>query len=498
MLMLLLCGSSFFLFKTAKSDLDGVPTRPGLPLSLASAKFTAYDPIIDGRATFYDEWKDATKIPDLFTDGIIPNGGFYYVERKVNWNATSPSGNSSVIPGLTLFIAHDINGYPTGNLSHFQRPESDDWNVMEIPTPGGTVTCWVLAQENTLDDTQWLPQSGLANSALIPEGTGNDLINDTGYIVRLNNNPSTDRHWFPGYPAPGDPSWFTIGAQYYWTFGNWNFSDSFYTTGLDASSYPNEEYEWAFTFTEETPKFCVWWEKIWIKIDDKYVQVWVLRGQIWLHLPPWDWPWDWSNIIDLQIENLTSILPTLPYEIQEEVNYAIELLNNARIQIVSSPRTAMDTIGNAIQYTTNASGINLDAWNVIIHLLALEQYITHKKLYQAENTKVKDPKRQYEFNNEISKAYEDLRLAGIEIQKIFEINQSYTTYNAPVAHFKMSWDHAQTAQEIAETVGGGGFVVPVDKFGLLAPYIGLASTILVATVATAIYVKRVKHRKEKQ
>jgi len=44
----------------------------------------------------------------------------------------------------------------------------------------------------------------------------------------------------------------------------------------------------------------------------------------------------------------------------------------------------------------------------------------------------------------------------------------------------------------------GGFVVPVDKFGLLAPYIGLASTILVATVATAIYVKRVKRRKEKQ
>ena len=44
----------------------------------------------------------------------------------------------------------------------------------------------------------------------------------------------------------------------------------------------------------------------------------------------------------------------------------------------------------------------------------------------------------------------------------------------------------------------GGVVVPVDKFGLLAPYIGLASTILVATAATAIYVKRVKRRKEKQ
>jgi hypothetical protein len=41
----------------------------------------------------------------------------------------------------------------------------------------------------------------------------------------------------------------------------------------------------------------------------------------------------------------------------------------------------------------------------------------------------------------------------------------------------------------------GGVVVPVDKFGLLAPYIALASIIL---VATAIYFKRVKRRKEEQ
>lgn len=46
--------------------------------------------------------------------------------------------------------------------------------------------------------------------------------------------------------------------------------------------------------------------------------------------------------------------------------------------------------------------------------------------------------------------------------------------------------------------GFGGIVVPVDKLGLLAPYIGAVSTILVATVATAVYIKRVKHRKEKQ
>jgi hypothetical protein len=46
--------------------------------------------------------------------------------------------------------------------------------------------------------------------------------------------------------------------------------------------------------------------------------------------------------------------------------------------------------------------------------------------------------------------------------------------------------------------GVGGIVIPVDKFALLAPYIGLTSTIIVATVATVIYVKRVKRGKEKQ
>jgi len=46
--------------------------------------------------------------------------------------------------------------------------------------------------------------------------------------------------------------------------------------------------------------------------------------------------------------------------------------------------------------------------------------------------------------------------------------------------------------------GVGGVQIPVDKFGLFAPYIGLASAILAATVGTPIYVKRVKHEKEKQ
>ena len=48
------------------------------------------------------------------------------------------------------------------------------------------------------------------------------------------------------------------------------------------------------------------------------------------------------------------------------------------------------------------------------------------------------------------------------------------------------------------TEGVGGYVIPVDKFALLAPYIGLTSTILISAVITAVYFKRVKRRKEKQ
>jgi hypothetical protein len=63
----------------------------------------------------------------------------------------------------------------------------------------------------------------------------------------------------------------------------------------------------------------------------------------------------------------------------------------------------------------------------------------------------------------------------------------------------MDTNHTLEAVFLNRLLGGvGGIFVPVDKFSLLAPYIGLASTILVATTATGVYVKRAKRRKEKQ
>lgn len=44
----------------------------------------------------------------------------------------------------------------------------------------------------------------------------------------------------------------------------------------------------------------------------------------------------------------------------------------------------------------------------------------------------------------------------------------------------------------------GGIAVSVDKFGLLAPYLGLVSAIVITMSGTAVYVKRCKREKSKQ
>jgi len=71
--------------------------------------------------------------------------------------------------------------------------------------------------------------------------------------------------------------------------------------------------------------------------------------------------------------------------------------------------------------------------------------------------------------------------------EVCEVDSSGNQYDADMG--------GQQFGRIETTVGG--IAVPVDKFGLLAPYIGLASTTLVAAVAAVVYVKRGKRRKEK-
>jgi len=79
-----------------------------------------------------------------------------------------------------------------------------------------------------------------------------------------------------------------------------------------------------------------------------------------------------------------------------------------------------------------------------------------------------------------------------------------SVYNGTNDYDQFTWE-AYGANDILVDSGPvlflspvGGILVPVDRFGLLAPYIGLASAIMASTVATAVYIKRTKRKKEKQ
>jgi hypothetical protein len=218
---------------------------------------TSVDPIVnssDGQVTFDAEWASASAKLDINNEGTV------YAQAKFNWLATSPSWNSVIYPGVTAFVLHDI--------SKFVTQEMDDYNVFHFTHQCGLkVTVWVLANGDALDDSSWLPGSGLEDSSLIPEGAGPNKIIDTGFIVRLGDNPSSDRHWFPGMPEPGDPTfnWF----DWYGVFGTSGFNDSAFQHHLPYSvPGSNEIYELAIHCTpcDEPLKHCMW---ILLKFHDR-------------------------------------------------------------------------------------------------------------------------------------------------------------------------------------------------------------------------------------
>ncbi len=239
----------------------------------ADAPFVTVDPRVDGAASFAtgaatpDEWGDALRTSDSFLDpatGTTPGGTFYH-EEKDSWTATSASGNSATYPGTTYFVAHDIWGAATGLFASFRVNDLGDWNSVEVETPNGStreVWCFGGFLGNTPphatvapfedvdepDDGTWITDAGgLMSSALIPEVGGPNLIDDRGFIVRLNGDPSTDRHWFPGMPEPGDPGW--DWNAFYGCFARAGFNQTFQSTEIDpvaAHAADHEVYEWCF------------------------------------------------------------------------------------------------------------------------------------------------------------------------------------------------------------------------------------------------------------
>lgn len=237
----------------------GVAFAMGVP---ADAPFVDVDPVVDGADSFVGEWTDGLAAPDGFTDPITlasPAGTFYY-ENRDDWKATSSSAATATYPGPTFFVAHDIWGAPTGGFAGFRSNDAGDWNYVKVTYASGRVVeCWNFgghtttpapphADVNELDDGLWLADAvGLMSSSLIPEGTASDFIDDRGFIVRRDEDPSTDRHWFPGDPEPGDAGW--DWDDFYGCFARSGFNKTFQDnlTDPDPAHAANHEcYEWCF------------------------------------------------------------------------------------------------------------------------------------------------------------------------------------------------------------------------------------------------------------
>jgi hypothetical protein len=67
-----------------------------------------------------------------------------------------------------------------------------------------------------------------------------------------------------------------------------------------------------------------------------------------------------------------------------------------------------------------------------------------------ENIEVTDPELQDEFDEKIRTAYHNLRLAGLEIQMIFNYLNYYDTFYIPSEYFKQTWDHAVEAAQLVD------------------------------------------------
>lgn len=194
-----------------------------LMVSISNAQTIPYppaliDPTVDGAFTNADEYRGAFSFPNMQGDGT------FYTQHRSNW---APPGGSVTYPGITLFTMHDIWGYTTQDLA--------DYNIFQGTWAGQTATIWVFANDDELNDALWIGNSGLGYAS----------IDDRGFVARLNNNPATDYHWFPGDPVPGDPAWNWNNA--YGLFGAAGFNNSAFSLGYRGGpNTPNEVYEFAF------------------------------------------------------------------------------------------------------------------------------------------------------------------------------------------------------------------------------------------------------------
>lgn len=195
------------------------PPTAGYPPALEN-------PVVDGSFTTRNEYRGANRVRD------DRNVGWFYKEHRQNWTVKGKTYPSTI----TFFDTHLFTDPRYGQLDMY------DMNSWEYDWGDVAIEVWVFLAGNNPDvlDSTWLDLSGIG-SANYPNG----FNDDGGFLVRLNHNPATDRHWVPGDPEPGDPGW--DFANYYGVFAKGGFDNSAFLNGYVPVSGNREIYEWSVT-----------------------------------------------------------------------------------------------------------------------------------------------------------------------------------------------------------------------------------------------------------
>lgn len=165
---------------------------------------TPTHPRLDGKFTSPQEWANA------HTQVVISpekSAGTWYYQKKKEWKATSSTKHTAAMKGTTFFVMHDIWSAMTSDDADYNTFDLTLWD-------NSTITLWIFAGEDEPNDATWISNSGI----------NKDSIDDRGFLVRKNHDPSTDRQWLPGDPEPGDPNW--NGENYHHIFAGSGFNDT--------------------------------------------------------------------------------------------------------------------------------------------------------------------------------------------------------------------------------------------------------------------------------
>ncbi|MCH2170697.1 hypothetical protein MK489_07920 [Myxococcota bacterium] len=189
----------------------------------------AEDPRVDGAFSSPAEYKNANVVRDDL------DVGDFYKQHRTNWTV----GGITYKDTITFFDNHHFTDPAYTHLDDY------DMNSWKYAWGGIVVETWVFLPGNHPDqhDHYWIEMSGIG-TANYPDG----IDDDGGFLVRLNEDPSTDRFWRPGDPEPGEVGW--DFADYYGVFARGGFNASAWRNGIANRYVEQEIYEWSITMNQ--------------------------------------------------------------------------------------------------------------------------------------------------------------------------------------------------------------------------------------------------------